>query len=184
MRIRRSRRRDHPRSRGVYGGSDDDIAGLHGSSPLARGLRNQKRDQQRPARIIPARAGFTLSPACPTSRSTDHPRSRGVYEPLVKRICCWPGSSPLARGLRPRRDGVAEDQRIIPARAGFTGPPPKPGRWRTDHPRSRGVYVLRSMRRSAASGSSPLARGLPAFNIVSYRSSGIIPARAGFTQPC
>ena len=51
--------------------------------------------------------------------------------------------------------------RIIPARAGFTvrrrSAPPE--HW--DHPRSRGVYSSLLARSSPASGSSPLARGLP-----------------------
>ena len=91
------------------------------------------------------------------------------------------GSSPLARGLRldSRPDGALD--RIIPARAGFTprwststSPPP-------DHPRSRGVYLIRGAGERVIRGSSPLARGLPAAGIRHEYHGRIIPARAGFT---
>ena len=52
-------RTDHPRSRGVYNGPDDDGGIDAGSSPLARGLQLPYRQEQRRSRIIPARAGFT-----------------------------------------------------------------------------------------------------------------------------
>ena len=50
---------DHPRSRGVYAdlGQSDPYPG--GSSPLARGLRDECFQQAAKKRIIPARAGFT-----------------------------------------------------------------------------------------------------------------------------
>ena len=72
------------------------------------------------ARIIPARAGFTLPARRKRHRGWDHPRSRGVYD------CCsliiidrW-GSSPLARGLRRIFGDFMPFNGIIPARAGFT----------------------------------------------------------------
>ena len=56
----RRRSRDHPRSRGVYGGRRIDVAVDLGSSPLARGLLFLRFSILRALRIIPARAGFTL----------------------------------------------------------------------------------------------------------------------------
>ena len=50
-----------------------------------------------------------------------------------------------------------------------------------DHPRSRGVYSDRWRGRRASRGSSPLARGLLGSRVESTNTSGIIPARAGFT---
>ena len=50
---------DHPRSRGVYAENLRARAGDGGSSPLARGLRQVVESPLPPARIIPARAGFT-----------------------------------------------------------------------------------------------------------------------------
>ena len=71
--------RDHPRSRGVYPPLDERLHRGAGSSPLARGLRIQRRQGSPQRRIIPARAGFT----------------RGVK----KKALNPGGSSPLARGL-------------------------------------------------------------------------------------
>ena len=51
---------DHPRSRGVYHRVLRSHEGLRGSSPLARGLRDDAEDGSLLQRIIPARAGFTL----------------------------------------------------------------------------------------------------------------------------
>ena len=50
---------DHPRSRGVYGENDAWGDENYGSSPLARGLRQEPADEPAVAGIIPARAGFT-----------------------------------------------------------------------------------------------------------------------------
>ena len=70
---------DHPRSRGVYRRIPTQGIGQRGSSPLARGLRNNALTDPRVIRIIPARAGFTEGVAQPLCSQTDHPRSRGVY---------------------------------------------------------------------------------------------------------
>ena len=75
----------------------------------------------------------------------------------------FPGSSPLARGLR-----------RAPARL-----PAEP----QDHPRSRGVYRGKVHGVHARRGSSPLARGLPSTPTPRRPPAGIIPARAGFTVP-
>ena len=112
---------DHPRSRGVYRSSAATPCVRSGSSPLARGLLLIPQDVGRVVRIIPARAGFTVSRRRSRRRSEDHPRSRGVY------LCNhfgWAhhnGSSPLARGLPFEAYFTLSESRIIPARAGFTG---------------------------------------------------------------
>ena len=133
-----------------------------GSSPLARGLQFPARRVPGNHRIIPARAGFTMRRTSSRTPSGDHPRSRGVYFADLYAAPSFNGSSPLARGLRRARVGVRAGTGIIPARAGFTGPP-RGGRSSVrDHPRSRGVYhgVTRDNYRKV--GSSPLARGLRA----------------------
>ena len=112
----------------------------------------------------------------------DHPRSRGVYSAILALIPAMVGSSPLARGLRRLLDAVAVNRRIIPARAGFTGPARRRGSPTPDHPRSRGVYASPSRRTKSASGSSPLARGLLEPHARLGGRAGIIPARAGFTR--
>ena len=71
--------------------------------------------------IIPARAGFTAADYDGVTFDEDHPRSRGVYALRKAALKSEAGSSPLARGLRSSEAGRLLGQRIIPARAGFTG---------------------------------------------------------------
>ena len=153
-----------------------------GSSPLARGLPREGGDGSGDARIIPARAGFTRLLHRVAEPRQDHPRSRGVYPCVHGGAGLIGGSSPLARGLRVDAGVVVQAPGIIPARAGFTDPALGRARRREDHPRSRGVYCPTAARRVRMSGSSPLARGLPAAGAGSAGGSGIIPARAGFTR--
>ena len=114
-------------------------------------------------------------------RPGSSPLARGLRRPATDRPGPGGGSSPLARGLHPSPGGPVEPPGIIPARAGFTAAstcrPSRP----TDHPRSRGVYVVAGLGPDGVVGSSPLARGLR--HEVVYRGAvtGIIPARAGFT---
>ena len=70
---------DHPRSRGVYYGTGIFDLTARGSSPLARGLQDERPDLVEAAGIIPARAGFTPGLRVGGRRVRDHPRSRGVY---------------------------------------------------------------------------------------------------------
>ena len=154
-------------------------------------------------RIIPARAGFTPWSPSPSSAPADHPRSRGVYGPLLEAHIEHLGIIPAragftafsllsasSRGDHPRSRGVYPGHPggdpgpvwIIPARAGFTER--KRGRHNEhgDHPRSRGVYGREARVRDEAAGSSPLARGLRGGVSRSPRAGRIIPARAGFTR--
>ena len=134
-------RADHPRSRGVYALWTTSMNKNHGSSPLARGLRDSPPATEDPRGIIPARAGFT---------------GQGTRPAPPK-----PGSSPLARGLPGLAAGPDGWDRIIPARAGFTQRHLRGLLRPSDHPRSRGVYLV-------VDGDGD-------------RAEGIIPARAGFT---
>ena len=151
---------DHPRSRGVYLRPPTGCWRRPGSSPLARGLRQESGMRPTSEGIIPARAGFTRRPRGRRPRPRDHPRSRGVYRRVRCSVAWAAGSSPLARGLRPPGAGGVDGDRIIPARAGFTML--ICGHWPTsgDHPRSRGVYASGGAHRMVTAGSSPLARGL------------------------
>ena len=195
------RRRDHPRSRGVYppqparhrseSGSSPLARGLRmssvlrrrraGSSPLARGLRAPGAGQLVGSGIIPARAGFTAHRRRLLPRAGDHPRSRGVYAGSRARGSTAPGSSPLARGLQNFVETVVNAAGIIPARAGFTSRTGGRGRVGWDHPRSRGVYGTVSSDAERRQGSSPLARGLLQVRRTHEPRARIIPARAGFT---
>ena len=151
---------DHPRSRGVYGGSPTDGGDGGGSSPLARGLRRGRSSSENHRRIIPARAGFTQTLSATAADARDHPRSRGVY--ALAECAVWTdlGSSPLARGLRSYGFSFGFGCGIIPARAGFTSMTTAASASRRDHPRSRGVYELAGAIMMLGYGSSPLARGL------------------------
>ena len=153
--------KDHPRSRGVY--------------------HLDHRVRAHAQWIIPARAGFTGSERQRSGVVRDHPRSRGVYFRASPSSTALTGSSPLARGLRPQRDGIVLRSRIIPARAGFTVIEFADGVADRDHPRSRGVYEAPYCARMYISGSSPLARGLPTRHTGFSTLIWIIPARAGFT---
>ena len=117
---------DHPRSRGVYDAAVPAPRVISGSSPLARGLRGLLRLCGSEGRIIPARAGFTFVPVMMTVSPADHPRSRGVYRQATGRRLQRRGSSPLARGLLHLLGGDRGEERIIPARAGFTAPGSRP----------------------------------------------------------
>ena len=175
------RAQDHPRSRGVYLAESAGARVAEGSSPLARGLLRAGERVVDLARIIPARAGFTVTVNEDILRRADHPRSRGVYKRSSGRSGRRGGSSPLARGLLSMPSHKLKKGRIIPARAGFTAPGIGPARPSRDHPRSRGVYSSRKARRRIGSGSSPLARGLR-FRLAFVQAlTRIIPARAGFT---
>ena len=135
---------------------------MSGSSPLARGLRGCAPYGSLARRIIPARAGFTLS--------------------RYQREGPGAGSSPLARGLRRPAPALRTRGRIIPARAGFTGERRHDRAAFQDHPRSRGVYGFVYSSLKAAGGSSPLALGLHPPRRRGPGGRGIIPARAGFTS--
>ena len=113
--------------------------------------------------------------------SSDHPRSRGVYQTSSCTVISVVGSSPLARGLHHPADQPAGADGIIPARAGFTRVGLRRCGPLADHPRSRGVYGSTALTTVPTTGSSPLARGLPDGDGDGAVPGRIIPARAGFT---
>ena len=152
-----------------------------GSSPLARGLRDPHIENLNILGIIPARAGFTYRSHPWPGRARDHPRSRGVYLKAAAQASTLMGSSPLARGLQTNARHQQDEQRIIPARAGFTSAGTCRRCNARDHPRSRGVYEAARSWAASLMGSSPLARGLPVCLAIHPVRARIIPARAGFT---
>ena len=180
---------DHPRSRGVYSSQVTPPSMERGSSPLARGLQHLPLLRLSHLWIIPARAGFTRRRRLRRPEGEDHPRSRGVYPEVAVGWAVGTGSSPLARGLRPDTTWAPSTSRIIPARAGFTWPPPRLPRRSWDHPRSRGVYRSPLIAFRAVRGSSPLARGLrmmihaPDIGSVDHlRSRGVYPSHGRMTR--
>ena len=86
------------------------------------------------------------------------------------------------RGQRSATSEKGTKPRIIPARAGPTGPIAIPCRPGPDHPRSCGANVAQRAAERGSTGSSPLVRGqLVSLNTGVYPLR-IIPARAGPTD--
>jgi len=175
--------RAHPRSRGA----DDDAAPVGvsemGSSPLARGGRAPPAMGDGKRGLIPARAGRT-GPACADlRRSGAHPRSRGADDRPLSAGHPSRGSSPLARGGRADHLGPDRAEGLIPARAGRTSVRWSRGRRRWAHPRSRGADTLSEPANAPVGGSSPLARGGHYVVREAVAAQGLIPARAGRTDP-
>ena len=112
---------DHPRACGVYIHFLPSHYSVTGSSPRVRGLRIAERKTRGESWIIPARAGFTRDGGIPGFAMWDHPRACGVYNRLSLNDGGESGSSPRVRGLLVKNRVITERDRIIPARAGFTG---------------------------------------------------------------
>ena len=91
-----------------------------GSSPHTRGLLGLRVIRPQHHRIIPAHAGFTTEILENQPKTTDHPRTRGVYPSLAAGEWSRQGSSPHTRGLLAVYDYAVCDAGIIPAHAGFT----------------------------------------------------------------
>ena len=152
---------DHPRSCGANKFDWRDISPVIGSSPLVRGQLKDDDDARLRIRIIPARAGPTSVWNRTSIHGADHPRSCGANSVNMQMVKAVSGSSPLVRGQPMQKMPPLPRFRIIPARAGPTGPegsqePPPP-----DHPRSCGANsgpVIVSLHQR---GSSPLVRGQP-----------------------
>ena len=136
-----SRTGAHPRSRGEHAEVLRYGRDLGGSSPLARGTRENLSSGRNTPGLIPARAGNTGNGTRLLWLAWAHPRSRGEHYGSLKERNRMLGSSPLARGTlhRPTRAGWLDG--LIPARAGNT--------WIRlhdivvirAHPRSRGEHT-------------------------------------------
>ena len=137
----------------------------------------------RPCGLIPARAGNTRNYDINEHARRAHPRSRGEHLQARKMVFTSAGSSPLARGTpRPPRPWLSNPG-LIPARAGNTTCERLLGCLGRAHPRSRGEHGLPLNRDMVYVGSSPLARGTPVVGLDPFTVHGLIPARAGNTQP-
>ena len=185
-------KRQHPKNRAWSGGLIPARAGktrcvihrvhLRAAHPRSRGENSYT--AHRPifaAWLIPARAGKTSERRGKGNEPWAHPRSRGENEAGAAVAHYTRGSSPLARGKRPRGDRRRRREGLIPARAGKTPTRsrlwPKPGA----HPRSRGENARWNTCTWLGVGSSPLARGKPSTQSGPTWRRGLIPARAGKT---
>ncbi len=131
----------HPRSRGEHSRNNCVATAPTGSSPLARGTQRRRAIVHVVGRFIPARAGNTPTPACASTASPVHPRSRGEHFLRLEGISSKCGSSPLARGTRIVGVVGRPHDRFIPARAGNTRHPTLTTHWYPVHPRSRGEHA-------------------------------------------
>ena len=136
-----------------------DVGGEYGSSPRMRGARNEKRQGQFPAGIIPAYAGSTLVAGRSCVAPEDHPRVCGEHPRSMLFTISATGSSPRMRGAHGRQILLLAGLGIIPAYAGSTArtgvfllPP-------GDHPRVCGEHRLFTLRFTTTAGSSPRMRG-------------------------
>ena len=154
-----------------------------GSSPLARGPPLMSTPHRVGRGLIPARAGTTLRQNLGCTPCWAHPRSRGDHLEMGITKTGGAGSSPLARGPLSAVEDDHGLKGLIPARAGTTyscirG---RNGFWA--HPRSRGDHAPSTISEAFALGSSPLARGPPGWAYARRHGGGLIPARAGTTNP-
>ena len=175
--------RDHPRMRGEHVVAHCLFSFGSGSSPHARGARENRFRDFGFDGIIPACAGSTSRNMSTASRNRDHPRMRGEHAGSIRVLLNVTGSSPHARGAPIHHAHDGRDAGIIPACAGST-------QWRSeskdgigDHPRMRGEHPPRRPRLSHDSGSSPHARGALDLCVLGLKLLGIIPACAGSTTP-
>ena len=156
---------------------------LRGSSPLARGTLLETDFNRTYKGLIPARAGNTIAFFASCFSAGAHPRSRGEHIPVWAFFTALKGSSPLARGTLVLGLALESVSGLIPARAGNTMPTKAGIPEGRAHPRSRGEHITGDMLASKAAGSSPLARGTHRLPPAPSSLNGLIPARAGNTEP-
>ena len=157
----REEHRVHPRMRGEYKAISAVGRFSVGSSPHARGILIVYPPFSPSKRFIPACAGNTRQRGKTDPAKEVHPRMRGEYGPASLRGMHLPGSSPHARGIRPKGSTKNGSSGFIPACAGNTKPS---ALWDVSawvHPRMRGEYSLFTLLLVHLRGSSPHARGIP-----------------------
>ena len=172
---------DHPRMRGEHADDGCECPDEWGSSPHARGAHTPSLVLQLVDGIIPACAGSTRHLVPDPELVGDHPRMRGEHSLAIVVTRPPRGSSPHARGARPRGDPLRAAQGIIPACAGSTRSRTSRSLRRGDHPRMRGEHLDDQPVDQCKWGSSPHARGAPSRIAHYLRPAGIIPACAGST---
>ena len=110
----------HPRAGGENAPSTAYPSHSPGSSPRGRGKRSCCCPFPRALRLIPARAGKTLTRLSSTSPRTAHPRAGGENVWRWGHALVELGSSPRGRGKPAPSRPSRRRPRLIPARAGKT----------------------------------------------------------------
>ena len=171
--------RDHPRLRGDHQAGRPSPIRKPGSSPPPRGPLIPERPPLRGRGIIPAYAGTTTTLTGGDVPISDHPRLRGDHGSIPSAMFATAGSSPPTRG--PPRLGVQDlgVLGIIPAYAGTTAAPRRPGAQSRDHPRLREDHCATQCQSLGLWGSSPPTRGPQSTKQSQALEAGIIPRLRG-----
>ena len=173
---------DHPRACGanIGGRVPGDVPA--GSSPRVRGKQSGRWRPASRRRIIPARAGQTITDVKTNLGRTDHPRACGANVRVQISQTLIEGSSPRVRGKRFFCSRFSPATRIIPARAGQTSSSAFFFSSSADHPRACGANLALEVPELVEIGSSPRVRGKPIHIALDDVTHRIIPARAGQTR--
>ena len=171
----------HPRACGENAAAAARVLTAAGSSPRVRGKRLGCGFSLRGWRLIPARAGKTLAHRRRSTRTTAHPRACGenIIDGFHKVVL--DGSSPRVRGKQHPAGAGRRRRRLIPARAGKTGPRTPTRGAAPAHPRACGENHAGVGLLSDQVGSSPRVRGKHRGSFLGLGGGGLIPARAGKT---
>ena len=174
---------DHPRVCGEQAYLSILYISILGSSPRVRGAAEWVPSYFDFQGIIPARAGSSRGRSATTRPAWDHPRACGEQGETLTDASAAMGSSPRVRGAVRDRYDLDAYNGIIPARAGSSvSPDPSSLEW-GDHPRACGEQDELGYKLLAIEGSSPRVRGAVLFCRLNPYFVGIIPARAGSSDP-
>ncbi len=149
----------HPRGRGEQMSKVFHVLQVRGSSPRARGTVTSFDPERIGNRFIPAGAGNRISHWVGRFRFSVHPRGRGEQPVPLSSTSIPAGSSPRARGTVFGAAFLLPLMRFIPAGAGNSTTGLSSGQMVAVHPRGRGEQSADTDAASAATGSSPRARG-------------------------
>ena len=176
-------RRAHPRAGGENAIPAPGPSPVPGSSPRGRGKLVRVKIPHRSFRLIPARAGKTVGVCVEQGFWPAHPRAGGENRDCGRERRGSAGSSPRGRG-KPRCIEIYLGQHgLIPARAGKTSWTSPTSSLPWAHPRAGGENELLGAHRALAFGSSPRGRGKRTTLNADRSHVGLIPARAGKTEP-
>ena len=175
--------RVHPRIRGEYSSTSQDICRPSGSPPHTRGIHIRLTPRENNTWFTPAYAGNTSASRSSSDVSEVHPRIRGEYLPVQEPDDPLQGSPPHTRGIRfapvPRVSG----RRFTPAYAGNTSTLTRIPRKTQVHPRIRGEYSTSRILLMSSAGSPPHTRGIQLLNVMHNPLLWFTPAYAGNTPP-
>ena len=153
-----------------------------GSSPRVRGKQPDQCRVRLEIGLIPARAGKTWSPTRTVGACGAHPRACGENLDADLEAVSPQGSSPRVRGKPHGVHNAGKSDRLIPARAGKTIPPPYTPPAPKAHPRACGENWQKYCAASHIPGSSPRVRGKRIWELPRRPADRLIPARAGKTN--